>query len=66
MAMHQAENAAQLAEQVTIYTNGQEALESQLAATLTSQGSNTAFKVDNREITGLALNGNDLSTPVSS
>ncbi|XRM44153.1 hypothetical protein ABZX51_007298 [Aspergillus tubingensis] len=65
MAMHQAENAAQLAEQVTIYTNGQEALESQLATTLASQGSNTVCKVDNREITGLELNGDVLSTSAS-
>ncbi|RAH59071.1 thioredoxin reductase glit-like protein [Aspergillus piperis CBS 112811] len=65
MAMHQAENAAQLAEQVTIYTNGQEALNSQLAATLVDKGSTTVFKVDNREITGVSLNGDDLSNPVS-
>ncbi|OJJ70121.1 hypothetical protein ASPBRDRAFT_129665 [Aspergillus brasiliensis CBS 101740] len=65
MAMHQAENAAQLAEQVTIYTNGQEALETQLVATLSSKGDNTVFKVDNREITGVTLNGDDLNAPVS-
>ncbi|PWY88389.1 FAD/NAD(P)-binding domain-containing protein [Aspergillus heteromorphus CBS 117.55] len=65
MAMHQAENAAQLASQVTIYTNGAEGLGSQLTTTLSSQGSNTIFKVDNRQITSFALSGDDLSSPVS-
>ncbi|PYH30026.1 NAD(P)/FAD-dependent oxidoreductase [Aspergillus neoniger CBS 115656] len=65
MVMHQAENAAQLAEQVTIYTNVQEALDTQLAATLADKDSKTVFKVDNREITGVSLNGDDLSNPVS-
>lgn len=53
LAIHFAENAAQLSSQVTIYTDGTQELGSQLEAALSS-GAQT-FKVDTRAISRLSL-----------
>ncbi|RAL11813.1 NAD(P)/FAD-dependent oxidoreductase [Aspergillus homomorphus CBS 101889] len=55
MALHQAENAAQLATNVTIYTHGAETLAAELKALLASKGSEGVFRVDARPIARLAL-----------
>lgn len=54
MAIHQAENAAQLRSTITIYTDGAEELGTQLTAALSSH-KNTTFKVDNRKIVNLSV-----------
>ncbi|KAI0473443.1 FAD/NAD(P)-binding domain-containing protein [Xylariaceae sp. FL0804] len=51
MVMHMAENAAQLSEQVTLYTHGNDDLAAQLQATTTSK-----FKVESRKIRRLVDN----------
>ncbi|KAL1979389.1 hypothetical protein VTN96DRAFT_6078 [Rasamsonia emersonii] len=53
LAIHFAENAAQLSSQVTIYTNGSQELGSQLEAALGA--GEKKFKVDNRAISRLSL-----------
>ena len=55
LALHLAENAAQLTTSVTIYTNGAEQLEAALSA---SKGPNPAFKVDGRPIVRLVKESN--------
>ena len=49
LAVHMADNAAQLAKEVTIYTNGSKDVETQLQAMI----ANSPFKVDSRSIAKL-------------